>query len=188
MCGVDVAYKGGLGAGAAVVLSYPGLEVQEIKVVFGRALIPYIPTYLAFREMPFLVRLVLKLEAKPSLFMINGHGVYHPAGLGLASHFGVSFDVPTIGVSGGMLKVEGQSEKGGSIFVGGKRVCCILGVRAGSRSEGHRGIYVSAGHRMSLDRAVEVTRSCFRDHSRPEPLFLADKITKKAIRSADVYG
>jgi len=185
VCGMDVAYKGDAGAGAAAVLSYPELELLESNVVRGTTPVPYIPTFLAFREMPFLVRLMSRLETRPSVFMINGHGIYHPASLGLASHFGVAFDVPAIGVAEGLLKIQGQYDEGEYIYDNGKKVCCAL---AGGACGGKRRIYVSPGHRMTLGRAVELARSCPSGHSRPEPLFLADKISKKAIRGADGNG
>ena len=187
---MDVAYRGDAGAGAAVVLSYPGLEVLETKTILGKALVPYMPTFLAFREMPFLFKLFSRLDEEPSLFFINGHGVYHPAGLGLASHFGVAFGVPTIGVAGGLLRLKGETVDGGSVCVSGRKVCCAIREKDendGCRAKG-KVSYVSAGHRISLERAVEVARSCFRGHSTPEPLFLADQISKKTIGSANVYG
>ncbi len=182
---MDVSYRpdGRRGAGTAVVMSYPEMEVVEVRTVHGEAAVPYIPSFLAFREMPYFARLMWRVSSRPSVFMIHGHGRCHPMRLGSASHFGVVFDVPTIGVASRPL---GRGEAAGSgmcgegsgredVLSGGEPVARVL-------REGAKGIYVSVGHRISLDLAEEVTRRCLRDHRMPEPLFLADKISRDAVR------
>lgn len=174
VCGMDVAYRGEEGSGAAVVMSYPGLEVLETEAVSGKAPVPYIPTFLAFREMPFLVAMLKRLQRKPAVFILNGHGAIHPAGLGLASHFGVAFDLPTIGVARSPLLTQGAAQDGGVIRVGGKEAGAVIPSPGGGR------LYVSPGHRMSLDFAVRIVKGCMRGHSLPEPLFLADAYSRRA--------
>ncbi|VDZ65641.1 endonuclease V [Citrobacter freundii] len=39
------------------------------------------------------------LSHKPDLLFVDGHGISHPRRLGVASHFGLLVDVPTIGVA-----------------------------------------------------------------------------------------
>lgn len=171
------------GAGTAVVMTYPGMEVVEVRTVHGEAAVPYIPSFLAFREMPYFARLMWRISSCPSVFMIHGHGRYHPMRLGSASHFGVAFDVPTIGVANrpqgrGMAASGGMRSEGacgGDVLLEGEVVARIL-------RDGAKGIYVSVGHRISLGLAEEVTRGCIRDHRMPEPLFLADKISRDAVR------
>jgi len=180
VCGMDVSYRGERGAGAAVVLSYPDLKILETKVVFRPVVVPYTPTFLAFREMPFFTALIRRLERRPDVFMIDGHGIYHPAFCGSASHFGVVFDVPTIGVAGGLMRLEGEVKNGGVILLKGRRVGMVL-------RDGKKGVYVSVGHKMKLDMAANIVRGCIRGHRKPEPLFLADSISRGAIRG-DVHG
>ncbi len=175
ICGMDVSYRGERGAGAAVVLSYPDLKIIETKVVYKPAAIPYIPTFLAFREMSFFTSLIRTLEKSPDIFIIDGHGMYHPAFCGSASHFGVVFDVPTIGVAGRLMGLEGEVNDRGTILLLGRRVGLTI-------KDGKKGVYVSVGHRMSLDLAVSIVRGCIRVHRKPEPLFLADSISREALR------
>lgn len=175
ICGMDVSYRGEKGAGAAVVLSYPDLKILETKIVFRPVVVPYTPTFLAFREMPFFTALMRRLEMRPDVFMIDGHGVYHPAFCGSASHFGVVFDVPTIGVAGGLMGLNGEVNDGGTVLLKGRRVG--VAVRGG-----RRGVYVCVGHKMRLDLAASIVRGCIRGHRKPEPLFLADSISREAIR------
>ena len=55
---------------------------------------PYIPGYLAFREVSFLLDLIDELRAAdgskvPDAIMVDGNGILHPARFGLACHLGV---------------------------------------------------------------------------------------------------
>jgi len=168
VCGVDVAYSRGRGFGAAVVLSYPDLEVLEVETAEADVGVPYMPTLLAFREMPVLFRLLRKVKAKPDVYMVDGHGVYHPRRCGLATHFGVVFNVPTIGVAKGRLSVKGSEIIGDAIVVGGKALGRIFGR-----------VYVSVGNRVTLEDCVRIVSGCMRGHRVPEPLFLAHKISKE---------
>lgn len=172
---MDISYKGDLGSGTAVVMSYPRLEELEVRTVWGAARVPYIPTLLAFREMAFLVALRAKIRLEPSVYILNGHGIFHPRGLGSASHFGVVFDVATIGVASSPIRFEGAQIKGDWVEVGGKVVAAAFKTAGGGK------IYVSAGHRMTLDLAVEIVKGCSRDHRLPEPLFLADSYSRRAL-------
>ncbi|KXG20548.1 hypothetical protein SORBI_3010G219400 [Sorghum bicolor] len=88
---------------AVVVLNADTLEVvhEEFNVV--RLQVPYIPGFLAFREAPVLLGLLEKVKINaphfyPQLLMVDGNGLLHPRGFGLACHLGVLADVPTIGV------------------------------------------------------------------------------------------
>jgi deoxyribonuclease V len=174
VCGMDVSYRGEDGAGAAVVISFPGLNILEKKTVLQRAPLPYISTFLAFREMLYFSRLFRTLETRPDLFMINGHGLFHPAFLGSASHFGVIFNAPTIGVAKNPLNLEGMERHGGTIYVRGRRVGFVIG-------EPRDKLYVSVGHRITLEQAVEVVAKCSKGHRLPEPLFLAHSLSRDAL-------
>jgi len=174
VCAMDVSYKGERGIGAVVVVSYPDLRELERHSISREAPIPYISGFLAFREMPFYLALRGQLKESADLYMINGHGLYHPACMGSASHFGVVFNEPTVGVASRPLKLEGEERQGSTILVGGRAVCRVL-------RDSRRGLYVSVGHRITLEEAEGVVRGCLRSHRLPEPLFLADSISRKVV-------
>lgn len=155
VAGVDVAYDGDLAYGAYVEMNAQG-EVVHSEVASTRVRFPYIPTYLAYREGPVLERLLR--GHRPSLVMVDGNGILHPRGCGLACHLGVTHDVPVIGVAKSLLCGEVW---GTEIYVDGTLAGRVVG-------EG-KPVYVSPGHRVTVDTAAEVTQS-WRRHRIPEPL------------------
>ncbi|MEM3737095.1 MAG: endonuclease V [Candidatus Bathyarchaeia archaeon] len=175
--GVDVAYRGELAVAAAVILDYDSLSLIESRTLEARVTFPYVPTFLSFREAPPIFRVLRLLKAKPDVLMVNGHGVAHPYGCGLASHIGVILKQPTIGVTDGLLCGEVEPPTGdlAPILYKGRRVGVALSTGGG------RWIYISVGNMVTLDSAVDLTRSLLRGGKMPEPLKTADSLAKKAI-------
>uniref|UniRef100_A0A8D1HSL5 Endonuclease V n=1 Tax=Sus scrofa TaxID=9823 RepID=A0A8D1HSL5_PIG len=113
--GVDVSFVKDDSVSACaslVVLNYPELEVvyEDCRMVSLTA--PYVSGYLAFREVPFLVDAVQRLQEKdpqlmPQVLFVDGNGVLHHRGFGVACHLGVLTDVPCIGVAKKLLQVDG---------------------------------------------------------------------------------
>jgi deoxyribonuclease V len=121
----------------------------------GRTAFPYIPGYLGFREVPALVAAWARLDPKPDLVMVDGHGIAHPRGLGIACHLGLVLGVPTIGVAKSVLvgKPEGElgPERGARtpLMWRGRVLGAVLRTRPRANP-----VYVSVGHRVSLESAV----------------------------------
>lgn len=101
IAGADVGFEQGgeVTRAAIVLLKYPSLELVEYKVARIATTMPYIPGFLSFREYPALLAAREQLSQKPDLVFVDGHGISHPRRLGVASHFGLLVDVPTIGVA-----------------------------------------------------------------------------------------
>ena len=106
IAGVDVAYTGKLSIGAVSVLDYNSLRTIESQTAICETKMPYVPTLLAFREIPAVIACVRKLVRQPDIFLVDGHGIAHPCNFGLASHIGVIVGKPTIGVSKARLVGE----------------------------------------------------------------------------------
>lgn len=101
IAGADVGFEQGgeVTRAAMVLLKYPSLELVEYKVARIATTMPYIRGFLSFREYPALLAAWEMLSQKPDLVFVDGHGISHPRRLGVASHFGLLVDVPTIGVA-----------------------------------------------------------------------------------------
>jgi deoxyribonuclease V len=139
------------------------------------AAFPYIPGFLGFREVPALLAAWARLDPKPDLVMVDGHGIAHPRGLGIASHLGVLLDLPTIGVAKSVLVGEPAGMLGAEpgarvpLVWHGRAIAMALRTRARANP-----LYVSVGHRVGLESAVEwVLRTAGRGYRLPEPTRLA---------------
>ncbi|XP_040100709.1 endonuclease V isoform X1 [Oryx dammah] len=187
--GVDVSFvkdDSGSACASLVVLSYPELEVlyEDCRMVTLTA--PYVSGFLAFRELPFLVDAVQQLRQReprlmPQVLFVDGNGVLHHRGFGVACHLGVLTDLPCIGVAKKLLQVDGlennalHKEKiqllkaGGDSFplMGGSGT--ILGRALRSHDHSTKPLYVSVGHKISLEAAVRLTHSCCKFRI-PEPV------------------
>jgi deoxyribonuclease V len=179
VAGVDIAYVGERGLAAMAILDYRTGRLLERKVIEGAAGFPYVPTYLAFREIPLVIPLVDEL-GDHTVVLYDGNGILHPEQFGIASHFGVLLDMPTIGVAKKLLcgKVGGGPRNLVRPVTVGRRV---LG-HALCRTSGSKPVYVSAGHGVSPSRALEVSRSLL-FHRVPEPTRLAHIEAEAARRS-----
>ncbi|MFA5317786.1 MAG: deoxyribonuclease V [Dehalococcoidales bacterium] len=174
VAGVDLAAGGeGVARGAVVVLSYPGLDLVEVSVVEGSLDFPYIPGLLSFREMPLLLEAFRRLATVPDLVLVDGQGLAHPRRLGIACHLGLFLERPTVGCAKSRL-CGSQSEPGGHpgnrAWLRDNRdiIGAVLRTRAGVKP-----VYVSAGHRISLNMAVKWVLRCLRGYRLPEPTRLA---------------
>jgi len=97
--GGDVAYQkeGNFLFGAMVILSFPQMETLDVATARGKISFPYVPGLLTFREGPILIKTFQKLKIIPDVMIYDGQGIAHPRGIGLASHLGLWFDLPSIG-------------------------------------------------------------------------------------------
>jgi deoxyribonuclease V len=154
--GVDVAFSRGYAIGACVVLSYEDLRVVDKAYYVSRLRVPYIPTYLAFREIPAMIGAVKRLKVRPDIMLVDAHGRLHPRKAGEATHLGVVMDIPTIGVAKSHLLGEVRDD--GYVVYRGE----VLGYRL------ETGIYVSVGHKVSLETAIKIVRR-LSIYSVPEP-------------------
>lgn len=101
IAGLDVAYdlERGIAYAAAVLHSYPALELLESSAISEKIAFPYITGLLSFRELPPLLSVLGKLSRTPDLLLVDGQGICHPRRLGLASHLGVASGIASIGAA-----------------------------------------------------------------------------------------
>jgi deoxyribonuclease V len=161
--GVDVAYAGDVAFGACVVMDR-NFNVVEKSVVKVKALFPYIPTYLAFRE--FRPMYLAARRCEFDVLFVDGHGLLHPELFGEACHLGVALRKPTIGAAKSLLVGEISGNK---VFVNGIHLGWVLG-----------GSYISPGNMISIDDSLKISKMFLLNRSQPEPLILAHMESKMA--------
>jgi deoxyribonuclease V len=180
---VDVAYPSPRTARAAYVEMTPG----EAEPAFGLAVespvrFPYVRGFLSYRELPAYAVLIDRLDAAgrtPDVLLVDGNGVLHPRRFGVACGLGVLADVPTVGVAKkklcGAVRPDGRIELDGEIVGASVANPRLPSSHAGA---GAKPVFVSPGHRMSVDAAVRLATAWFRNHRLPEPLWRADRLSK----------
>jgi deoxyribonuclease V len=165
--------------GAVAVYSYPGLELIEEAGVVGECPFPYRTGFLSFREVPILAAALARLKERPDVVLVDGQGIAHARGLGLATHLGLVADIPTIGVAKSRLVGEGQepaqaAKSFSELIWRGKLVGLILRTQTGTKP-----LYLSPGHRISLPECLQITLGCVTKYRIPIPLRQADLLSRR---------
>jgi deoxyribonuclease V len=171
---------------AAVVLyKYP--EMAELQRAHAeiRLRFPYVPGFLSFREIPALLTALGELKQMPDLLFCDGQGYAHPRRMGLATHLGIVLDRPTIGCAKSILigthDVVGKAKgEWAPMMDGEERIGAALRTRAAVKP-----VYISQGHRVSLETALQLTVSVCDGLRIPQPTRDADRYVSelKAARA-----
>jgi len=186
VAGVDVAYTQETSIGATAVLDYTSLRTIEKQTIACKTRFPYVPSLLSFREIPPAVFSTRKLMVQPDVFLVDGHGFAHPFQCGFACHFGLVINKPTIGVAKSKLvgEVEETRKSGSVAFV--KHEGETIGAELIGAEARKKPIYVSVGHMVSLNTAIEIVRHCIKSSRMPEPILEAHKLATAEKRKANI--
>lgn len=170
VAGVDVGFEddGAVTRAAVAVLSFPELKFVEHAIARQPTRFPYVPGYLSFREIPAVLAALKQLKTKPDLLLCDGQGLAHPRRFGLACHLGLLTDIPSVGVAKSLLIGEHDrlpQKKGGWVPLrdGDEIIGAVLRTR-----DGVRPVYVSVGHRISLETAIDYVLRCTTKYRLPE--------------------
>lgn len=181
VAGVDVAYgrRGGPAQAAVVLFDFPALTVREQVRISQPASFPYVPGLLSFREAPAVLAALDALTTRPDLLLVDGQGLAHPRRFGIACHLGVFLDRPAIGVAKSRLTGAHAApgpERGDwtPLVDGDETIGAVLRTRARVNP-----LFVSIGHRVSLQTAIRLVLACGRGYRLPEPCRLADRLSKQ---------
>lgn len=164
---------------ACAVLDYKSLEMLNHRTVRVKLKFPYIPTFLAFRELEGMLKVVKGMNA--DVFMLGAHGLAHPRRAGLACHFGVVTGKPTLGVAKSKLCGEARmppNQKGAHTLLkdGDETIGAVVRTQLNAKP-----VYVSVGQKLSLKTAIRITLDTTRDHRLPEPLRAAHELATRAM-------
>ncbi len=165
--------------GAVTLWSLNRGEVTQSTTATAEAALPYIPGLLAFREIPVLLEAFRKLQVRPEAVICDGQGTAHPRGFGIACHLGLYLGIPTVGCGKSRLigsYTEPGNPKGSATDLThrGRRIGQVVRTRTGVKP-----VFVSPGHLVGFDEAVElVLRACSR-YRLPEPVRAAHKLANE---------
>ena len=180
VAGVDVAFPQGgtITRAAVVVLNYPDLTLLTTAIAEVPTTFPYRPGFLSFREIPAILQALEQLTTLPDLIFCDGQGIAHPRRFGIACHLGVLLDRPTLGVAKSRLIGHHDPvplEKGAwvPLLDGEERIGVVLRSRFKVKP-----LYISTGHRLSLETSLDYVQRCLGRYRLPEPTRLADKLSK----------
>ena len=180
VAGVDVGFprRGDqeMARAVAVLLRYPDLAPLAESIVEEPVRFPYVPGLLSFRETPAVLSALQRLPAPPDLVLVDGQGRAHPRRFGIACHLGLLLDRPTLGCAKSRLvgeHAEPGSEAGAwsPLLHHGETIGAVVRTRTGVKP-----LFVSVGHRLSLETAVSLVLACCHGLRLPEPTRLADQL------------
>ncbi|MDB5112239.1 MAG: deoxyribonuclease [Mucilaginibacter sp.] len=167
-----------------VLFKYPELNIIGNATAISRTSFPYISGLLAFREVPALLEAWNKLEIKPDLLVLDGQGIAHERRMGIAAHFGLITNVPTIGSAKSRLTGK-YEEPANELFA--QSPMYDKGEQVGTALRSKKNcnpIYISPGHLINMEQSVEVIKNCIRGYRIPEPTRQAHLLVNQ-LRIAD---
>lgn len=178
VAGIDVGFegRGAITRAAVAVLDYPSLALVESRIARRPTQFPYVPGLLSFREVPAILDALSLLEQPPDLMLIDGQGIAHPRRFGIASHLGVITRIPAIGVGktrlvgthGPVPEIRGLWTP---LMDAGEVIGAVLRTRVRVSP-----LYISAGHRIGLESAVDWVMRCTTRFRLPETTRYAHRL------------
>jgi deoxyribonuclease V len=191
VAGIDVGFEddGNTTRAAVVALSFPDLQVIEKSVARRPTAFPYVPSLLSFREVPAVLEALTRLKVTPDLLLCDGQGTAHPRRFGIACHIGLLTNCRSIGVGKSRLvgtHPDVPDEKGAWVALKhqGEIIGAVLRTRVGTKP-----LYISPGHRISLETAIDVVMRCTTKYRLPETTRQAHKLaseTPSAVVDAEI--
>jgi len=160
--GVDVSYRGEEAVACCVTVD-ESMRILETRFERFVPQVPYVPTYLAFRELRGMLPAAMRCSF--DVIFVDGHGLMHPRGFGEASHLGLLLGRPSVGVAKSRLVGDLRGDR---ILLAGREVGIIV-----------RGGYLSPGHMSDLGSAVKAAERFWREGNQPFPLKMAHSLSKR---------
>ncbi len=183
IAGVDLAYwQNGdeeYAVCCIVVVDYMTHEIIEKKHYSGKIEVPYMPGFLAFRELPLVQKTVELLENEPDIYMFDGNGYLHPRNMGIATHASFYLNKPTIGVAKTYFRVDNKTDYIEPEKTAGSFTDIIINEQVYGRvlrtHSDVKPVFVSVGNNISLDTATKITMALVEKESHiPVPTRYAD--------------
>ena len=179
--GVDVGIKDGVARASVAVFTYPELQRVEHAIAESPLVFPYVPGLLSFREAPVILAALARLHRVPDVLVFDGQGYAHPRRMGIATHLGILLDHPTVGCAKSRLcgTFEEPGPQRGSVSWlrdGQEIIGAVLRTRARVKP-----VFVSVGHKVALERAIDLILGCGRGYRLPEPTRWAHRLASRKM-------
>lgn len=174
IAGADTLYTGRKVISVMIVFDYESMEKKEAKYTVMDANIPHMKEYAGFRQAPAAVETYHKLEEDPDVLIVQGTGILHPRRFGEASQIGLQVDKPAIGVAKELICGELKDEY---IYEGDVKLGKMMITK-----EHAKPIYISPGHRVTLEKSVEFVHKFLGEKKLPIPIHEAHKYGNKIKR------
>ncbi|MHA1669801.1 MAG: endonuclease V [Promethearchaeota archaeon] len=169
------------GVACAVLWDFKLNKIAQHAIQYDIVNFSYIPGFLGFREIPLMVKALQKIKIKPDIIICDAHGIIHPRKFGEATHIGYALNTPSIGIAKNPFvgKCNWKSLK----RLKGEKVPIIdnqnfLGY-AICLADNQKPVFISIGYRIEIELAIKIALHLIKDHKQPEPLYLADKISRE---------
>lgn len=162
-----------------ILLSFPALKPVGWSLVKSETHFPYVPGYLAFREVPALVAAWEQLPHKPDVLVVDGHGIAHPRRMGIATHFGVVTGQPSLGCAKKLLTGNYEmpdTDAGAStpIWHGAEQIGHAFRSKRNTAP-----VFVSPGHLVGMENSLAIIRQCVGKYRIPAPTRLAHELVNR---------
>jgi len=183
IAGADVAMAGEYLLSCIVVFSFPDLGLLYESCAKSRMVMPYVPGFLSYRELPVLIKAYKKIKRKPNLILVDGQGIAHPRRLGLASHLGVLLNTPTIGCAKSHLfgdyVMPGMKRGSYALMTHGReRIGVVLRTR-----DNVKPLFISPGHLVDIRDCLRIVLKATTRYRLPEPIRYAHKMAGLRAKS-----
>lgn len=164
-----------------VILSYPEMILKSYALEIYETTFPYKPGFLGFKEVPALLEVWNLIPNKPDILVLDGNGILHPRRMGVASHFGILANQPTIGCAKSILYGDNhlpEDLKYATAEI--KTNSDLLGFALRTKNK-CKPVYISAGHLTTQKQSLEIIKNCIGNYRIPEPTRIAHE-TVNAFR------
>ncbi|MEO0072002.1 MAG: deoxyribonuclease V [candidate division WOR-3 bacterium] len=171
--GADCSFDDKYVYSCVVVVDINDLSIIDYALAKELITIPYIPTFLSFREEGAIIKSFRNLNVKPDVLFCDGQGIAHPRRAGLACAVGVRLDIPTIGIAktklcGTFSELKDSTGSFSYLYYQNIKVGIVLRPRAGVKP-----IFISPGHKINLEQSFDIVRKTITKYRIPEPLRMA---------------
>lgn len=167
-----------------VILRLSDLKIVAYALAQSEVKFPYVPGLLSFREIPPLLNAWEMLQLKPDVLVMDGQGIAHPRRLGIASHFGLLTDCPTIGCAKNILYGNFETpelEAGSKSPIIDKKTGETIGYALRTKNKTNP-VFISPGNKITLEESVNLVMKCVTKYRIPEPTRQAHLLVNKFRR------